>query len=73
MTEAAVYWRGSPIGPKDDLGAKIDDVFYDAKTVMGPWGILSPASFRQHGVGVGLGRGQKYEKQSDGRWLKTEG
>lgn len=67
------YWQGT-IGQHDDLGGVITDTFYDAKTVMGPWGIMNPSNWRIHGVGrTGTGFGQKYEKQDDGRWLKTEG
>jgi hypothetical protein len=70
--KALRYWIGS-VGEKDDFGRKIEKVFYDGATDMGPWAIMTPESWRQHGQGVGLGRGQKYEKQEDGRWLKVEG
>ena len=66
------YWL-SPVGEKDDFGSPIDDIMYDAKSTMGPWGLMSPKSFRQYGVGLGTGLGQKYEKQADGKWLKTDG
>ena len=67
------YWVGS-VEDTDDFGERITDVFYDAATLMGPWAIMSPRSFHTHGYGrVGTGMGQKYEKQADGRWLKTEG
>ena len=66
------FWRGST--PRtDDFGQVIEDVFVDGKTIMGPWATMAPASFAEFGVGLGVGRGQKYERQPDGRWLKTEG
>ena len=67
------YWQGH-VGPKDDFDREIEDTFIDGKTIMGPWGIMTPQSWRHYGVGaLGTGLGQKYEKQTDGRWLKVEG
>lgn len=68
-----VYWL-SPLGDKDDFGVPFGNVMYDAKTKQGPWANMSQASFIAHGVGrLGLGLGQKYLRQSNGRWLKVEG
>lgn len=67
------YWMGT-ISANDDFGDKIEDTFYDAKTLQGPWAIMTPKSFRLKSYGtLGTGFGQKYEKQADGKWLKTEG
>lgn len=67
------FWMGH-VGSNDDFGKKIATVFYDGKTRMGPWAIMSPASWLIHGVGqTGTGFAQKYSKQADGRWLKVEG
>jgi hypothetical protein len=71
-TPREVYWTG-PIGPNDDFDAPIGDTFIDGKTTIGPWGIMTPANHERLGVGLGTGRGQKYVKQTDGRWLKVEG
>lgn len=71
--EARRYWTGS-IRQKDDFGLSVGDTFIDGKTIHGPWAIMTPSSWRSHGVGrLGTGYGQKYKKQSDGRWLKIEG
>ncbi len=32
---------------------------YDAKTRLGPWANLCTACFVEHGVGLGLGKGQR--------------
>jgi len=32
---------------------------YDAASRQGPWGYMCESHFRQHGVGLGEGRGQK--------------
>lgn len=67
-----LYWIGT-VEAKDDFGETIEDTFIDGKTNRGPWAIMSPKSFKKHGVGLGTGLGQKYKRQPDGRWLKIEG
>lgn len=71
------YWIGR-VRDTDDFGQPIADVFYDAKSQQGPWAIMSPASFDRHSMArsddrLGTDLGQKYRRQSDGRWLKTGG
>ena len=69
----AKYWMGS-IGATDDFGVKIDHEFVDGKTVMGPWAIMAPPSWCRYGIGrLGVGYGQHYVKQEDGRWLQVNG
>lgn len=70
---AAKYWQGTAPAACDVCGAQIVDTFSDAKTPMGPWANLCPGCASSMSVRYGLGFGQKYEKQSDGRWLKTAG
>jgi hypothetical protein len=52
----------------DDFG----NVMYDA-SVRGRWGNLCQKCFTLYNCSLGLGRGQKYEKQADNSWLKTGG
>lgn len=66
------YWSGT-VKAKDDFGADITDEFVDGATIQGPWAIMSPRSHLHYGRGCGLGRGQRYVQQADGRWLKVEG
>jgi hypothetical protein len=67
------YWVGS-VPEFDDFGLPIVDVFVDGKTVQGPWAMMTPYSYRLHGVGrYGTGFGQRYVKTETGRWIKTEG
>lgn len=67
-------WLGSEPKACDICTKPIKDTFIDGATRMGPWGILCPSCHKSHGVGLGIGKGQKYVKQSSGpfagRWLK---
>jgi len=57
--------RGNPDGtevyveklPKCDFCDK--PALYDGKTIMGPWAHMCEEHFKQYGVGLGTGRGQK--------------
>lgn len=70
---ANVFWKGN-VGEDDDFGQPIRGVFIDGKTQMGPWAIMTPASWQMYGVGrLGTGYGQKYKQMADGRWQKVEG
>jgi hypothetical protein len=67
-----VYWMGSTASCdicKMPLGKRI----IDGKTNSGLWALMDPACHRNHGRGLGVGFGQAYEKQDDGRYLKVEG
>ena len=70
MEKAKRYWIGD-IRSDDDLGLPIINAFIDGATTFGPWAIMSPASHKRYGKGLGAGRGQRYEKQPDGRWMKV--
>ena len=36
-----------------------DEAHYDGRTKIGPWGNMCEPCFREHGIGLGLGRGQR--------------
>jgi len=69
-----VYWV-SPVGGFDDFDSPIRDEIIDGRTTLGgQWALMTPQSWRKWGVGkLGLGLGQRYERQADGKWLKVEG
>jgi len=72
-TGVCVWWSGD-VPERDLVGYPITSVFYDARIGRtGPWAILSHASFLTYECKLGLGFGQKYRKQADGRWLKVKG
>jgi hypothetical protein len=66
------YWMG-PVPKVDDFGIEIEGEFIDGATYAGPWAIMTPDSHSIYGRGIGQGRGQRYRRQVDGRWLKVEG
>lgn len=63
----------SPVGETDDFGDTVTDEIIDGSTNQGPWALMTPKSFEINGIALGLGLGQRYKKQSDGKWLKVEG
>lgn len=62
---------GTIPGLHDDIGKHGE--FVDGRTQMGPWANMCMTCHRRHGVGLGTGKGQRYTRQADGRWLKTGG
>ena len=48
--------------------------FVDGKMVSGPWGIMCASCHSENGVGLGMGKGQKYRQAADGHlWIKVNG
>ena len=74
VPQESKYWL-SPLGGFDDFDRPYKGVMYDAKTKFGPWANMTEESYMEHRYfdKLGLGKGQKYVKQPDGRWLKVEG
>lgn len=72
----ARYWMGTDPQNCDICRKPFDKEFIDGATLRGPWANMCPTCWN-HGLGLGgactEGRGQKYAKQEDGRWLKVEG
>ena len=69
-----IYWAGSNPTHCQINGTPLGDVMYDAMVPsFGQWGNIGEDAFKTHGCSLGTGRGQKYERQPDGRWLKVEG
>jgi len=70
------YWMGTDPKACDICRKDFEDTFIDGATLRGPWANMCPACW-DRGLGLGgactEGRGQKYQKQADGRWLKIEG
>jgi len=67
------FWIGDKPDKCQLTDKPIKDKFVDGATVYGPWAIMLPETHAEYGKGLGIGRGQLYEKQADGRWLKMEG
>ncbi len=68
------YWHGDvPVRCQLVVDRAITDRFIDGKTIYGPWAIMHPDSHQDSGCGLGMGKGQLYAKQDDGRWMKIEG
>jgi hypothetical protein len=74
ITREPIHWMGS-IETKCQLsGRKLTTEFVDGRVPgMSSWAIMHPAWFKSRGGKLGTGRGQRYQKQPNGRWLKVEG
>lgn len=46
------------------------DQFVDGKTLSGPWALMCQACHLKDGVGLGMGKGQKYDAKS-GAYLEA--
>jgi hypothetical protein len=67
-----LYWVGT-VGRCDICNGAIKAEFIDGATTRGPWASMDPKCHRLFGRGFGPGRGQRYQRQADGRWLRVEG
>ena len=69
-----VYWSGSPPAKCEFCLGAIKDAFIDGKAKgNGWWCIMDAHCHGKFGVGLGVGKGQRYARQSDGRFLRTGG
>ena len=57
-------WMGTKPVRCDICGHKFgdkDEHFYDFATRQGPWALGCDSCFKKYGIGLGIGRGQKYD------------
>lgn len=64
-------WCGK-VPVRDDFGKLIVASFIDGATKQGPWAIMTRESHALYGVGLGLGKGQLYQRNEEGAWVKQE-
>ena len=58
----------------DICGKECEHVLYDGATKMGPWAVMCRDCMAVYGVGIGLGKGQEYWKNTEsGEFEKTRG
>jgi hypothetical protein len=70
----AVYWMGEVPATCQLTGMTITNQFVDGVVKGGTsWASMTPDAHKHFGCGFGKGLGQRYEKQTSGRWLKVEG
>ena len=75
--QPARYWMGTTPLACDHCETAIVSQFHDARMSGGlwggMWGCFCDHCFASHGLRHGVGLGQRYTQQPNGRWLKTAG
>ncbi len=54
-------WMGRVPVRCEGCGDILEGVFIDGKTAFGHWAIMCDNCYTTHGVGLGIGKGQKYD------------
>lgn len=68
----AVYWLGE--GRVCEYCKRgLVETLIDARVRDGGWMVLDADCHASIGMGFGVGRAQRYQRQADDRWLKVEG
>lgn len=67
------YWLGSEPTHCQVCEGPFHNKFVDGATFTGQWALMCKPCHKRMGRGLGMGRGQEYTRQADGRWLKTGG
>lgn len=69
-------WHGETPTKCEVCGRKLTTAFIDGRTKTGFWAIMCLACHKEFGVGLGIGKGQKYEmrviKDGEKEWIKIK-
>lgn len=63
----------NPPGACNLCGKNFNGVMFDARMQTGSWGNFCQRCFDELCIGLGTGRGQKYEMDEQGIFIKIEG
>lgn len=67
------FYIGNPPENCDICKTPFTTTFIDGRTDFGMWANMCELCFIEHGLGLGTGFGQRYEKQTDGTFIKIGG
>ena len=71
MGKERVEWLG---GRRSDVSGRVCEEFLvDGRTRGGPWAVMTVDEHARLGVGLGVGRGQLYKRDGEGRYWKVCG
>ena len=69
-------WHGVTPKKCDICEGKLEGAFVDGRTKTGFWANMCLSCHKEFGVGLGIGKGQKYElkviKDGDKEWIKVK-
>jgi hypothetical protein len=69
-------WYGIPPKKCDICGTALKRFFIDGRTDTGAWANMCERCHKERGVGLGIGKGQKYElkviKDGDKEWIRVK-
>jgi hypothetical protein len=68
---AKQYWLSQPPTKCQIRGENIVMSFIDGSTGSGSWAIMCNECHKVFGKGLGIGKGQRFVLQGDGRFLKV--
>lgn len=68
----ATIWTGD-VSKCDICRKRIEMRFVDGRLRRGSWALMCLDCHRDYGVGLGMGKGQMYELQTDGSYMKIDG
>ena len=66
------FWCGEAPAICQVCDREIHGVFVDGKTQWDCWACMCKDCWEMHGEGLGVGLGQMYGRQADGRWRKLD-
>ncbi len=71
MKDKRKYWYGSDPTNCENCKNPLTITFVDGATALGGWMKLCDRCHNALGYGLGVGKGQRYQRMDNGKWLKV--
>lgn len=73
MSEKEIFWLSDIPSHCQVTRMEITDEFVDGRIPDNSWALMHPQAHIFYGKGIGAGKGQRYKKREDGKWVKIDG